>query len=144
MNDENETVLMGSPHCEENTTSTEAALKETHLLAEAPDLDIVIIAPRDDLILPERQTADSGLVPHERCRAFAVLAIPHLDRSIVTAADESQLIASDAPNALDMSEECLRHFAGLNVPQANGVVERTGDEKGLFPLWRWLVDIRGG
>lgn len=45
---------------------------------EAPDPDITVVAPRDDLIAREVKTCHSAPMTHERMRRFVVLAIPYL------------------------------------------------------------------
>ena len=51
-----------------------------------------------------------------------------LNRTVVAAAHEPELVARDGPHALDVPEERARDFARLDVPKLDRVVQAPGYE----------------
>ena len=48
------------------------------LFSKVPDADVVVVAPRDDLVVPEGEAGHCASVPHERRHAPVLLAHPYL------------------------------------------------------------------
>ena len=52
----------------------------------------------------------------------------NLNRAVVTAADEAELVARNSPDALDVAKERALDLAGVDVPELDRVVEAARDE----------------
>ena len=107
---------------------------DANLSTEAPNPNITVVRTGNDLVFAEGKTSNSTTMPDERSYASSFLASPDFDCTIMATTDQPKLVTGNRPHAFDMTEKCLRGFAGLKVPYLDSVIEATGNKNRLRTL----------
>ena len=122
--------------------------------SESPHAHFAIVRPGDDRLIrqQDRSAVDArsvshpnegltvnaikhshcSLVPDHGVQVLARVAVPDLDRAIMTARDDPEFVDVDAPDAFEVSKLLPDTLRLLDVPDADRIVERSRNHHRLL------------